>query len=414
MSRQQVDELDRRLGRGARPSADAEVERLAAVAENLRAVSPLALVPRQAFRAELRDRLLSEATELAPARAAAAEAARRRPVTAVSPTTPRHDLRTTPKSTTAEPVRAGGRLRRIVAGVAIAAVLGTGAAAMASTTAVPGDGLYGLKRTVEDVRLRLAGSDATRGAIALDQARERLYEAEDLALAAPGGAAGADTSELRGTLADFATSSDEGISLLLKSYADVGDATALAEVDGFVRESLPLLERLRAETAASLHPVIDTLRSDLEGTRAGLATTVAACGQPCSSLGLLVQPQPVPPDPATAPGGSTVPATSGPATPGAPGASLPSVPNVTVPGGVVVGPADPGGGLLPGNLPLPSASTSVSVPPVEAPVPGAGSVPPATDLVGGAPGSVLSPNPLPAPPPPTLPCVIDPLLGTCP
>ncbi len=232
MSRQ-VDELERRLRPGAPRSSDDEVERLAAVAEDLRAASPLALVPRQAFRDGLRSRLLAEATELGPARAAAARAERETVVAGAAAAEHRPQVQVTPKDGPGGAILSGRRLapfwrlKRLVAGLSIAALLGTGAAAVASTGALPGDALYGLKRAVEDVRLQLAGSDASKGATALDHARERLEEAEDLALSAPGGAADADSPELRQTLADFSSSSEDGIRLLLQGYADDGDPAAL-------------------------------------------------------------------------------------------------------------------------------------------------------------------------------------------
>lgn len=427
MSRQ-VDELERRLRPGAPRSSDDEVERLAAVAEDLRAASPLALVPRQAFRDGLRSRLLAEATELGPARAAAARAERETVVAGAAAAEHRPQVQVTPKDGPGGAILSGRRLapfwrlKRLVAGLSIAALLGTGAAAVASTGALPGDALYGLKRAVEDVRLQLAGSDASKGATALDHARERLEEAEDLALSAPGGAADADSPQLRQTLADFSSSSEDGIRLLLQGYADDGDPAALVQVDAFVQESLPLLERLREETPSSLHPVIDALHDDLRGTQDELTTTVAACGEPCRGLGLLAGTES---GPGASPGGPTQPVRSGgsadsPVAPstGAPG--VPGVPDVTVPGVVVVEPADPGGGLLPGDLPAPSASAPVSLPPAPLPaapspvapgVPGVSVVPVPTGT--GVVSGIGSPNPVPAPPP-VVPCVLDPVLGSCP
>lgn len=378
MRRVLADQLERRLtaGPAASPSADsrqAEIEHLAELAQQLRSVAPVALVPRQAFRDELHSRLMTEAAELA-----------------VTPAE-----HTPPTSTGRAVVRPRfQRARRTLAGVVVTAVLGGGAAAVASTGAVPGDVLYGLKRTFEDVRMQLAGSDAAKAGAALGQARERLSEAEELALTTPAGVEGADTPELREALGDYASSSDEGIDLLLQHYADEGDPASLAEIDTFVRETQPLLERLRTETPASLHPVIDALIAALQGTAADLASTVAACGDPCTSLGLVaaeLEPQ-----------------------------QSTSVPNPLVPGDVeglvpsaplpVADPAAPSDGLIPGvGLPsLPGqSSTAPDVPP-----PVTDPLAPITGLVTPVTDPLLSPTPEPAPSP-GLPCVIG-LIGDCP
>ena len=51
---------------------------------------------------------------------------------------------------------------------------------MASTRALPGDSLYGLKRQIENVQLDLARGDLSNGRELLQQADARLSEAEAL------------------------------------------------------------------------------------------------------------------------------------------------------------------------------------------------------------------------------------------
>ena len=55
-----------------------------------------------------------------------------------------------------------------------------GGVAAASSDALPGDSLYGLKRGMEDLKLGLADGDADRGELYLDQASTRLSEARRL------------------------------------------------------------------------------------------------------------------------------------------------------------------------------------------------------------------------------------------
>lgn len=401
MRRGQAEELERRLTVGSVVSPSADVEAWATLAEQLRTVTPVALVPRPAFRDDLRSRLMAEAAELGPAR----------PVNV----TASGGVAITPKgegpARTGRPRPTLRRVRRSLAGVVVAAVLGGGAAAVASTGAVPGDALYGLKRAVEDVRMQLAGSDPAKGGAALGQARERLGEAEDLALSSSGGdRVGTDSPELREALGDFATSSEEGIDLLLQHYAAEGEPESLADVDTFVRETLPLLERLRTETPASLHPVIDTLIFDLQGTSGELASTVAACGEPCSRLGLVAtgsEPEPRPSVSASSPAPGGIAGSL-------PGALLPGGPTVTVPGEAVADPAAPGDGVPPGDgIPLPGQSVATDpLAPVTDPLaPITDPLAPVTDLLDSLTDPLLSPSPAPAPPP-GLPCIVN-ILGNC-
>jgi hypothetical protein len=84
--------------------------------------------------------------------------------------------RTTPRKTM-------GFLPRLatgfIAAALVAGVLGTGAVA-ASGSALPGDPLYGLKRTVEDVRLNTASSPAQRQELQREFEQRRIGEANEL------------------------------------------------------------------------------------------------------------------------------------------------------------------------------------------------------------------------------------------
>ena len=64
----------------------------------------------------------------------------------------------------------------IVVGIA-AGTLALSGVSVASGEAIPGDALYGVKRSTERAQLALAGSDLTRGQLYLDFARTRLPEA---------------------------------------------------------------------------------------------------------------------------------------------------------------------------------------------------------------------------------------------
>ena len=73
------------------------------------------------------------------------------------------------------PASPGARARgAIVVGVA-AGTLALSGVSVASGDAMPGDALYGVKRSTERAQLALAGSDLTRGQLYLDFARTRLH-----------------------------------------------------------------------------------------------------------------------------------------------------------------------------------------------------------------------------------------------
>ena len=67
----------------------------------------------------------------------------------------------------------------IIAATLVAGVVGTGAVA-ASGSALPGDPLYGLKRTVEDVRLNTASSPAVRQVLQHEFEQRRIDETNEL------------------------------------------------------------------------------------------------------------------------------------------------------------------------------------------------------------------------------------------
>ena len=162
-SRQRAQELDARVegrvaGRvdgAARP--DDEMDRLVGVVATLRrtaAEDPA--IPREAFAADLRARLMTEAAHALTPQAASLRL----------PARPRTSTR---------------RDRRLVA-VATATILlgGTAGMAAAAEHALPGEALYPVKRGIERVETRLSGSDAGRGRDLLDQASGRLAEVRGL------------------------------------------------------------------------------------------------------------------------------------------------------------------------------------------------------------------------------------------
>ncbi|MDH6576774.1 DUF5667 domain-containing protein [Kitasatospora sp. MAP5-34] len=138
--------------------------------------------------------------------------------------------------------RAGSRRRwgrrlaigGLVAGVAVGSFAGVAAA---STNALPGDALYGMKRGLEGLRLDWAGNDTERGALLLDQASTRLEEAQSLlGRSGPGAASGlsADTVEqVRQALDDMHAEAIKGRDLLRSVYRSNGSLTPMRKLATF-------------------------------------------------------------------------------------------------------------------------------------------------------------------------------------
>ncbi|MDH6137318.1 hypothetical protein P3T37_006750 [Kitasatospora sp. MAA4] len=105
----------------------------------------------------------------------------------------------------------------LVAGVTVGSFAGVAAA---STTALPGDTLYGMKRGLEGLRLDLAGSDAERGALLLDQASTRLAEARSLVggTDSPTALSPATVAKLGEALDDMHAEAAQGRELLRSVY----------------------------------------------------------------------------------------------------------------------------------------------------------------------------------------------------
>ncbi|MER5862369.1 DUF5667 domain-containing protein [Kitasatospora sp. NPDC002040] len=137
-------------------------------------------------------------------------------------------------------VRSGARTRwgrrlaigGLVAGVAVGSFAG---AAAASSNALPGDTLYGMKRGLEDLRLSWAGSDSEVGALLLDQASTRLEEAQGLLGRTDTGASlSPDTVEqVRRALDDMHAEAVKGRELLRSVYRSNGSLDPMRKLATF-------------------------------------------------------------------------------------------------------------------------------------------------------------------------------------
>ncbi|MFJ8688409.1 DUF5667 domain-containing protein [Micromonospora wenchangensis] len=254
---QLLDEANGGRRHHVRSRADAQLTRLVAVGQRIVAERPDIQVDVE-FRAGLRAMLVAAAE-----REHAAE-----PVTDGTPqATGRGSLL---GGATARRARARGA---ILVGIAAGAVAVSGISA-ASENAVPGDALYGMKRSTERAQLALASSDVSRGQLFLDFARTRLDEAATLRNDATGFSA---------VLDDMDADTRQGVRLLTGGAVQHGDPTALDAVNTFVSgqrravggllDGAGVAERDRTRQSLAL---LDAIRRRSDALRTALACALPA------------------------------------------------------------------------------------------------------------------------------------------
>ncbi|MEY9487098.1 hypothetical protein RKD26_002892 [Streptomyces calvus] len=167
-----------------------------------------------------------------------------------------------PRSRLAKGLTAGG----LTVGVAAGAL---GGVAAASTDALPGDSLYGLKRGIEDVKLGLADGNDERGRVYLDNASTRLNEARRLMERGRSGPLDHESlHEVRRALSGMRHDASEGHRLLRQAYErdpdSLGPIQALSSFShahrqtwGSLRDSLPVQLGDVSEQVSSVFDAID-------------------------------------------------------------------------------------------------------------------------------------------------------------
>ncbi|MDT3398860.1 DUF5667 domain-containing protein [Streptomyces sp. B1866] len=237
-------------GRPAPSAEQAERDRMLALTGGLRRLPAPQLDPD--VRAAQRARLM------AATQAANAERASRVPEPRPEAGPRRRLGRLKPRSRWSKGLAAGS----LTVGVAAGAF---GGVAAASSDALPGDTLYGLKRGMEDLKLEMAHGDAARGRLYLHQAATRMGEARRLMERGRSGDLDHESlREIRKALSGMRHDAAEGHRLLHGVYERDGSLGALKTLSSFSTDHRAGWTRLRDMLPAQLFDVGDQVSSVLD------------------------------------------------------------------------------------------------------------------------------------------------------
>lgn len=197
------------------------------------------------------------------------------------------------------PARDGARGRRltggprtrtaVIAGVAVGAVAFTGMSA-ASEDAMPGDALYGVKRSTERAQLALASSDVGRGQLYLEFARTRLLEATGL-----------HDDDLARVLEDMDRDTHQGVRLLTTAAVGRDDPAVLEVVEGFASGQRERLEELTDRLSGADRQRVEASLALLSLVEQRVAKLDRGLEQDCGTVASIDALGPVPGDCVTLP-----------------------------------------------------------------------------------------------------------------
>ncbi|MEU8513166.1 DUF5667 domain-containing protein [Kitasatospora sp. NPDC048722] len=220
-------------------------------------------------------------------------------------------VRTAPRGRWSRRFAIGG----LVAGLAVGSLAG---AATASTSALPGDTLYGMKRGLEGLRLDLAGSDSERGELLLDNAATRLKEAKSLVGRTDGaGALSPGTvDQVRRALDDMHADAIKGRDLLRSVYRSNGSLDPMRTLAGFAHDEdgrwTELEGRLPSQLTPQAHLVnqlFDDISEDVAPLRLAQPTAPGGAPADAGAGGDTAGPNPGGTGPAPSGGPGTAPGT---------------------------------------------------------------------------------------------------------
>ena len=264
--------------------------------------------------------------------------------------------------------RSPWRRRLIGGGVAVGVLSGgIGGVAWAASSALPGDPLYGVKRSLENMRVSVSGSDLERGEQYLGQAKTRLAEVHKLLGRHDSNVDGSETSKLIAETMDNLYKDVDSAGQLLAPLAESGDAEALASLQNFLTTYQPQavdLETLLApesqDKARRLVALMNALAARMTAARADVDRMKTAAQHPTGSSSSSRHQDPPPTTP-TPTGDSTSRTTAEgqrPPAAGSPSTSAPGQPTGTAPGT----PSNDPSSSLHVSVPIGSSSTTFTLP----------------------------------------------------
>ncbi|WP_335978500.1 DUF5667 domain-containing protein [Streptomyces sp. CA2R106] len=170
-----------------------------------------------------------------------------------------------PRSRLSRRLAVGGLTMGVAAGA-------LGGVAAASTNALPGDSLYGLKRSMEDIKLDMAGSDASRGKVYLDMASTRMQEARRLMDRGRGGQLDPESvAEVRRALSGMHQEVAEGHRLLTDAYRKNGSLQPMELLNSFAESHRQGWTDLSGKLPSQLTDVSDQVTSLFDAIDAEVA-----------------------------------------------------------------------------------------------------------------------------------------------
>lgn len=242
--------------------------------------------------------------------------------------------------------------RAVLAGSAVAVVLAATGVGVASTGAMPGNPLYGIKRGTESARLATAGSGTARGQLLLEFAGTRLTEA---------GRAG-DGAQAVAALRAMDAQTVAGVRLLDMTAVEGRNAHPLDVVEDFLARQRPHVVTMLADepapqaraAAAAALALLDRVQGRVEALKDSLSCAAPGGTISTDDLGPLLIPCGTP-----APGGATAPtAAPAPTAPSAPATANPSRPASPAPTGSAAPTTSPT--PPPGTTPTPTPSRTAT------------------------------------------------------
>ncbi|GAB2781222.1 DUF5667 domain-containing protein [Streptomyces chlorus] len=185
-----------------------------------------------------------------------------------------------PRSRLAKGLTAGGLGITVAAGA-------FGGVAAASSDALPGDSLYGLKRGIEDVKLGLADGNNERGRVFLDHASTRLGEARRLMERGRSGHLDHESlGEIRRALSGMRHDASEGHRLLREAYRhDPGSLRPMQALSSFSDAHRQVWGSLRDRLPPQLGDVSEQVSSVFDAIDEDVAPLQSLLPEPSSREG---------------------------------------------------------------------------------------------------------------------------------